>query len=97
MADKPVVVSVRLSDATLRQLQLLAQVYQSSAGELIRTAVGKHVEEITRSQDFKTKALELKERNEQTLNELLEVSSLTSSNTTTGRQVLRRNRDELSL
>lgn len=72
--EKPVIVSVRLSDAALRKLQLLAQVYQRSVGELIRDAVGKHVEELTRTEEFKTRALELKKRNEQTLNELLEVS-----------------------
>jgi hypothetical protein len=74
MMEKPVIVSVRLTDAALRKLQLLAQVYQRSVGELIRDAVGKHVDELTRTEEFKTRALELKRRNEQTLNELLEVS-----------------------
>ena len=71
--DKSVIVSVRLSEAELRKLQLLAQVYQRSVGELIRVAVGKEVEELTRSEEFKTRALELQKRNEETLNELLEV------------------------
>src|SRR5579864_4174811 len=72
--DKSVIVSVRLPDAELRKLQLLAQVYDQSVGELIRVAVSKHVEELTRSEEFKTRALELKRRNEETLNELLDVS-----------------------
>jgi hypothetical protein len=72
--DKSVIVSVRLSEGELRKLQLLAQVYQRSVGELIRIAVGKEVEELTRSEEFKTRALELQKRNEETLNELLEVS-----------------------
>jgi hypothetical protein len=72
--DKPEIVSVRIPAADLRKLQLLAQVFERSVGELIRVAVGKHVEELTRTDEFKTKALDLKKRNEQTLNELLEES-----------------------
>jgi hypothetical protein len=72
--DKSVIVSVRLPEAELRRLQLLAQVYEQSVGELIRVAVSKHVEELTRTEEFKTRALELKRRNEDTLNELLDGS-----------------------
>ena len=65
------IVSVRIPATDLRKLQVLGQVYERSVGELIRVAVGKHVEQLTRTEEFKTKALELKKRNEETLNELL--------------------------
>ena len=68
---KSVIVSVRISQTSLRKLQLLAQVYERSVGELIRTAVDKDVEKLVRMKDFKTRALEFKKRNEQTLKELL--------------------------
>lgn len=77
--DKSVIVSVRLPEAELRRLQLLAQVYERSVGELIRVAVGKHVEELTRTEEFKTKGLELQRRNEQMLNEFLEASGAIAS------------------
>ena len=77
--DKSIIVSVRLPESELRRLQLLAQVYQRSVGELIRVAVGKHVEELTRTDEFKARGLELQRRNEQMLNELLEVSGATGN------------------
>ena len=77
--DKSVIVSVRLPEAELRRLQLLAQVYERSVGELIRVAVGKHVEELTRTEEFKTRGLELQRRNEQMLNEFLEASGAIAS------------------
>lgn len=79
--DKSVIVSVRLPDTELRKLQLLAQVYDQSVGELIRAAVSKHVEELTRTEDFKARALELKRRNEEIFSELLDVSDPAVSDT----------------
>lgn len=69
--DKPAVVSVRIPGAELRRLQLIAQVYARSVGELIRDAVAKYVDELIHADDFESKAISLKRRNDETLSELL--------------------------
>lgn len=67
-----VVVSVRMEESDLRKLQLMAQTYESSVGELIRTAVGRYIKAVSRTQDFKSKAPKILERNRVMLEELLE-------------------------
>jgi len=71
--NKSVILSVRLSSGDFSNLQVLGRVYEKSVGELIRVAVGKHVEEVTRGQEFKARALELKKRNDATLDALIAV------------------------
>ena len=71
MGDHDVVVSVRFSVDSLRKLQLIARVYSKSVGELIRTAIDKHVEELVHTDEFKDKATEMQERSNKALVELL--------------------------
>jgi|GEM_PF-6799781 len=65
------VVSVRIPKADLRKLQLLAEVYDQSVGSLIRTAVKKHVEELVRTDDFRSKAVNIQKRFDGILGQLL--------------------------
>jgi len=76
--DKSTIVSVRLAVADLRKVQLLAQVYDTSVGELIRAAVAKHVNELIETEAFRFKALALKQRNDETLKELLKGADATN-------------------
>lgn len=69
--EKNVVLSVRLASAELRKLQLLAQVYDTSVNEIVRAAVDKHVEALTATESFKTRALALKQHTDDMLRELL--------------------------
>ncbi|MBI4158357.1 MAG: hypothetical protein HY505_01935 [Candidatus Yanofskybacteria bacterium] len=70
MANQDMVVSVRIPEANLRQLQLLARVYDESVGSLIRTAVNKHIFELVNRSDFKNKAEEMQRSYGETLREL---------------------------
>lgn len=74
--ETSLVVSVRMKESDLRKLQLIAQIYQGSVGELIRAAVDQYIKTITRTKDFKTKAPKILKRNEEMLNELLDVSGV---------------------
>lgn len=75
MANQDLVVSVRFPEAHLRQLQLLARVYDESVGSLIRTAVNKHIFELVNRDDFKSKAEEMQRSYDETLRELFKPSS----------------------
>lgn len=71
MGKTSLIVSVRMDEADLRRLQLIAQVYEQSVGELIRTGVQRYIKAMTRTRAFRTKGKAILKRNEQMLNELL--------------------------
>ncbi len=66
-----IIVSVRMEEADLRKLQLIAQVYGQSVGALIREAVQRHTKTIARTKDFKIKAPEILRRQTEMLDEFL--------------------------
>ncbi len=70
-----VVVSVRIPETDLRKLGFIAKVYEKSVGELIRTAVSKHIEELVSTDEFQNKAVETQTKFNETLSELLRVRS----------------------
>jgi hypothetical protein len=69
--SQDMIVSVRLPKSDLRKLQLLAQVYEKSVGELIRNATAKHVEELTSTDEFRTKAAEFQKMWDEVYSELV--------------------------
>ncbi len=71
MANSDVIVSVRFPETDIRKLRLLTKVYGKSVGELIRTAVNKHIEELVETDEFKSKAVEMQIRYNETLSEIL--------------------------
>jgi len=68
--DPDKIVSVRFSDSTLNQLKLIARIEKKSAGSFIREAVKKHIETISTTEEFKSKAKELKEEYKKLIEEL---------------------------
>jgi hypothetical protein len=53
------------------ELRLLAQVYDTSVGELIRNGTAKHVEELTSTDEFRTKAVEFQKMWDEVYSELV--------------------------
>lgn len=70
-----IVVSVRMEEADLRKLQLIAQIYQQPVGALIRTAVERYTKAVARTKNFRTKAPEVLKRNTEMLEEFFAASS----------------------
>lgn len=60
-----------MGERDLRKLQLIAQIYQKPAGELIRTAVGRYIKAVARTRDFRMNAPRMLKRNEEMLDEFL--------------------------
>lgn len=69
--EKTLIVSVRMNEADLRKLQLIARVCERSVGELIRVATRKEIGSMARRKDLMAKVSEIQKRNEIMLNELL--------------------------
>jgi len=71
MAKDTSIVSVRMSKADLKKLQLIAQIYEQPVGALIRTAVESYIKAESRTKFFRTKAPEFLRRNKEMLEEFL--------------------------
>lgn len=70
MANSDRVISVRLPEKDLCELQLLARVHDESVGALIRAAVKRYVFELVNAKGFREKASEMQRRYDETLKEL---------------------------
>lgn len=69
--NKQTIVSVRLPEADLNALQVVAQVEGKSVGEIIRSAVRAEVERLARKEGFSEKFDELRRRQEEAVNQLV--------------------------
>lgn len=70
VANSDMVVSVRIPEKDLRELQLLARVHDESVGALIRAGVKKYVFELVNAPGFREKATEMQRRYDETLKDL---------------------------
>jgi hypothetical protein len=80
--SEEMIVSVRLPKSDLEKLRVLAQVYDKSVGELIRNATAKHVEELTSTDEFRTKAEEFQKTWDEVYSQLVRPRDTTTPKST---------------
>jgi hypothetical protein len=81
VANSDTVVSVRIPEKDLREVQLIARVHDESVGSLIRAGVKKYVFELINAPGFREKATEMQRKYDETLKELFKIEDPTRSTT----------------